>query len=202
MAGLIYKDFVNLKQQAKIYLLIVVVWMAVSIAEGNLSFFGGMMAVFSVLLPLTCYAYDEQGQWDKYALTMPISRKEIVLSKYVFGLVMLGCSLLLTMAVSAATKQDVGEAMEVHCIFAALGIFCMAVIFPSVFRFGVEKARNIMFLCFLIPAAVAMLWEKMDFAAPTPQLAERLTYLAPVAAIVLLLISIPLSISIYEKREF
>lgn len=202
MAGLIYKDFINLKQQAKIYVLIVALWMGVSIIEKNLSFFGGVMAVFSVLLPITAYAYDEKVEWDKYALTMPVSRWELVISKYLFGFVSLCVCLLLTVAVSIVIKQDAAETIDTHCIFAALGMFCMAVSLPSVFKFGSEKARNIMFLFFMVPALASLLLENLNIVALDAAMAERLTHLAPLFAAVVLILSVPLSIRIYETKEF
>lgn len=202
MKGLVYKDIINLKQQAKIYLLILGVWVFVSIAERNMSFFGGVMAVFSVLLPITAYAYDEKVSWDKYALTMPVSRRELVISKYLFGLAMLAVSLVLTVLVGIVVNRGLSECIEICSVFLALGLICMAVTLPAVFRFGTEKARNIMFLFFLVPAAAGMLWEHLDMKAPDPETIRLMTYAAPVAGAALLLLSIPVSIRIYGKKEF
>lgn len=202
MAGLIYKDFINLKQQARIYALIVALWMGVSVIEKNLSFFGGVMAVFSALLPITAYAYDEKVEWDKYALTMPILRRDLVISKYLFGLVSLCVSLALTVLVSLAIKQDAAETISIHCIFAALGMVFMAVSLPTVFKFGSEKARNIIYMFFIVPALASLILQNLNIAVPDAGLVERLTHLAPLFAAVVLILSVPLSIRIYETKEF
>ena len=50
-----------------------------------------------VMLVITSLAYDERSRWDRYALTMPVSRKEMVLSKYLLGLILLTFALLINM---------------------------------------------------------------------------------------------------------
>ena len=62
MKGLLYKDIVNLKQQGKVYLLILGLWIAVGIANKDAAFFGGVMSVFAVLIPLSAVAYDEESE--------------------------------------------------------------------------------------------------------------------------------------------
>lgn len=202
MRGLLYKDFINIRQLGKIYLLILCLWAGIAIVENNISFFGGVMSVFSVLIPLTASSYDEKTQWDKYALTMPVTRRELVFSKYLLGLsTLLGC-FILTVAVSAFTKTSMAERADMFCVFGALGMACMAVMLPVSFQFGVEKARNAMFLLFLVPAALGLLAEQFPALAPDEAAAERLFHLAPGAAAALLLLSLPVSVLLYERREF
>ena len=47
---------------------------------------GGVLAVLAAMMPVTAFSFDEKAKWDKYALSMPVSRRDLVLSKYIFGL--------------------------------------------------------------------------------------------------------------------
>ncbi|MCI8317270.1 MAG: ABC-2 transporter permease [Lachnospiraceae bacterium] len=94
MMSLVYKDFMNLRVQAKLYALIIAVWTVVAGMEKNPSFLGGVLSIFSILIAITSCAYDERAGWDKYALTMPIGKRELVLSKYVVSFLILGVGML------------------------------------------------------------------------------------------------------------
>jgi ABC-type transport system involved in multi-copper enzyme maturation permease subunit len=93
MKGLLLKDLVNLKQQTKIYFIIIAVWLAIALTSKDGSFLGGMICVLSVMLPITTLSYDEKAKWDKYVLSMPIMRKQVVISKYILALALsfIGC---------------------------------------------------------------------------------------------------------------
>ena len=87
MKGLLLKDIINLKQQGKIYIFIIAIWFAIAITSRDGNFFGGVMTMFTVLVPISAAAYDDKAKWDRYALTMPISRWDLVLSKYLLALI-------------------------------------------------------------------------------------------------------------------
>ena len=202
MKGLLFKDLVNIRQQARIYTLILGIWILIGIAEKNLSFFGGVMSIFSAMVPLTACGYDEKANWDKYALTMPVTRKQMVISKYLLGILILLCGFGLMLLAGLFTDTALTEQIDIMCVFGTLGMTCMALMLPAVFRLGVEKARTVMMLIFIIPTAALLAVGRLDLATPDPQLLRTLLHMAPVAAAILFLMSIPFSVYLYEKREF
>lgn len=202
MKGLLFKDLVNIRQQARIYTLILAIWILIGITEKNLSFFGGVMSIFSAMVPLTACGYDEKANWDKYALTMPVTRKQLVISKYLLGILILLCGFGLMLLAGLFTDTALTEQIDIICVFGALGMTCMALMLPAVFRLGVEKARTVMMLIFIIPTVVLLAVDRLDLATPDPEMLRTLLHMAPAAAAVLFLLSIPFSIYLYEKREF
>jgi len=60
MKGLILKDLKVLRQQASVYLAIILIWLVLSIVNHDASFLGGVMIIFSVMIIITTMAYDER----------------------------------------------------------------------------------------------------------------------------------------------
>ena len=89
MKGLIIKDFLNLKKHSKYYIILMIFYFILGIANEDFIMFGSMIIVFSAILPITAISYDEKNNWDSYALTMPISRKDLIVSRYILGIILL-----------------------------------------------------------------------------------------------------------------
>ena len=88
MKGLLMKDLLNLKRQGGIILLVLAMYGLFAFSSGMSEVLGSMICVFGAMLPVTALAYDERAKWDKYALTMPVTRRQMVLSKYLLGLLL------------------------------------------------------------------------------------------------------------------
>ena len=84
MKGLIIKDILNLRNYMKQLILVFIFFVAYGIFLKNGVFVGSMITLMLSMQVITTMSYDEYAKWDKYALTMNINRKDIVLSKYVF----------------------------------------------------------------------------------------------------------------------
>ncbi|MEA4890523.1 MAG: ABC-2 transporter permease [Clostridiaceae bacterium] len=73
MKGLLLKDYYTLFKQAKIFILLILVF-AVMPGESMTSF----AVVYAAMLPITALAYDERAKWDSLAAMMPYSVRNIV----------------------------------------------------------------------------------------------------------------------------
>lgn len=203
MTGLILKDFLNLKRHLKIYLILITFYLILGIANKDFAMFGSMITVFAAIMPITSMAYDEKNNWDRYALTMPISRKDLVLSRYVFGAIFLLIAFVITLVLnlmlgSGTFFEDILANLEI----LALGIIIMAVIFPAIFKLGVEKGRVFMMLVLFTPAIAMVLLSKIGFTLSDGESVKALLYFLPVIAVAAFALSILISISVYGKKEF
>lgn len=145
MKGLLRKDFYTILRQLKLYLVLVAAFACVP---------GGSMMAFAVIyaamLPFTALAYDERVGWDMLAATMPLSRRQLVGSKYVLGCIACGGVLLLSVlaeGVYALLGMGEGfrEGVESLLAIAFLGPLMMSLTLPLMYRFGVEKGRLVFF---------------------------------------------------------
>ena len=145
MKAMILKDLLCLKHQAKSVLLVLLVWLVISVATSNAQFFSALGILYIVMLPMTTLSYDERASWDRRALTMPVTRAQVVLSRYVTALL----AGLFICAVGAAVigVMDGPEHMPLSLGFYLLGVFMLSLGMPLMLWLGVEKARILVALC-------------------------------------------------------
>ncbi|NCB50583.1 MAG: ABC-2 transporter permease [Clostridia bacterium] len=202
MKGLLLKDIINLKQQIRIYLLIIAIWLALTIVNEDSNFFGGVMMMLSVLVPISAMAYDDKAKWDKYALTMPVSKKDLVNSKYVLMLLCAVVGGFISEVVSVIITKDVGNSLTMTMVFMSLGIIFASIVLPLIFKFGTEKGRLIMFLVVLLPSLGAVLLSKLGIELPGAEAVEKAMVFLPFTAIAAIVLSMLISTAIYNRKEF
>ncbi len=155
MKGLLLKDLFVLKKQMWIFSVLIGVFLLFPIGNNGL-----FSLVFAGMLPITALAYDEQSKWNKLAAMMPYSTKDIVLSKYLLGLLLIG-----GVALLFALRTVLLQLLRLHTegyqtsAPAMLTVACIAILLlslnlPFMFRFGTEKGRLIFILC----VAVCTVW--------------------------------------------
>ena len=195
MKALIYKDCCVLWRQMKIFLLIILVF---SLLPS--SFNSSFAMIYAAMLPYTAMAYDERSKWNQLAAAMPYSSMDMVLSKDVLGwLLSLGATVL-TIGVQVVASLLSAARVNVQTIWLAMWISAcvLAVILPLLFRFGVEKARLVIFFIIFLVCSCAGL---ISGISQSPNTATLLTLLLPLLALVLNGISIPLSLSFHARRS-
>jgi len=212
LKGLIIKDLFALAKQGRIFLAVIAFYLVYSITTKNITMFAGMLTLFMGFLPINTMVFDEQSKWDKYALSMPLTRTDLVLSKYFLSGIVAVIAMLINLAVTAILIRLTDSAMGVQeaslYILAAGGVllFYVALIFPVLFKFGVEKGRMLMMVVFLAPILIFTLLPKLgpmpEFLKPGSSLLKILPYLAVPALLICLLVSVAISIRIYKKKEF
>ena len=201
MKGMLIKDFIYLRQQIRVYLFMIAVWLGIAIGNRDMSFFGSVMMAFSVLIPISAIAYDERSKWDGYALTMPVTRTDLVMAKYLLAwLCGIGGALLAAM-ISAFLTGDFIASMVSATSYITVGLFLPAVILPLVFKYGVEKGRLLMMAVFLLPWMVVMILPQLNIQLNVTSL-EKMFHFFPFVAIILTVGSVWLSMHIYMNKEF
>ncbi len=210
MEGLLLKDIVNLKKSGKQIVLAIAVLAVFALSMKNAPYLIGMAVLMTSMLVMTSIAYDEAAKWDKYALTMPLVKKDIVLEKYVLlvlltvvgGVVsgIFGC--IMTVVLKSGKMIETLAACGVIMMVALL---MFSLVLPVLFRFGVEKARMIMFIIFGAPAFLlvvfAKLMEKYNVPKPTDVQMEHVLYVSPFIVALVFVLSYRISVGIYEKKE-
>lgn len=216
MKGLLIKDILNLRNYMKQLILVFIFFIAYGIFLKNGVFVGSMITLMLSMQVITTMSYDEYAKWDKYALTMNINRKDIVLSKYVFFImsIMIGIvvGIISSSLINIISDSNVGideilvTSIMVPCIFAIL----FSIIIPIVFKTGVEKARVVMMAILFTPTILVFIIfkmaEKANIPMPDEATLEMIFKSGLIGLIVLTILSIfisyKISLSIYNKKEF
>lgn len=201
MKGLLLKDLVNLKQQTKIYIIVIAIWLAIALTSQDGSFLGGMICVLSVMLPITTLSYDEKAKWDKYVLSMPVSRKQVVVSKYILALALSFIGCLISFAFNLFITKDASQSIIMSSMFWAFSIVAFCIILPLIYKFGVEKGRALILIVFLAPTVLVILLSKLNIPLPSKEFLYNLKFVIPVIIITVLILSCYISIKIFKNKD-
>ena len=86
MKGLIKKDLLNLASY-KTSLFILIIFCSIAIISTNsVTFAPIIISTIIGMIVLSTFNYDEISKSDKYILSLPVTRKDIVLSKYILAI--------------------------------------------------------------------------------------------------------------------
>ena len=98
MLSLIKKDLLLMKNNLKLIGIMLVIFLFM-ILQGSydLSF---LPAMISIMLFISTFSYNEYNKWDAYAITLPNGRKNIVKSKYIATLILVGIFIIITLVLN------------------------------------------------------------------------------------------------------
>lgn len=206
MKALLQKDLYVLWKQMRLFVIVILVIMV-----GNGVFGSVFVVIWCAMLPYTALAYDERCKWDQLAAMMPYSTRDLVLSKYVLGWLCAAVAGGIALA-SQAVIRLLGLPLATGTpavVFLGLcvSVCILAISLPTMLRFGVERGRMGMFLLiFLVCAAAGALGSVVPADGEAVSTGEAallaaVTAAAPIAAVVLSAISIPLSMRLYAARR-
>lgn len=149
MKGLLLKDFYMIRKYCRGILLIMLMFMTIEIVSGNSApdfVFMIYPLIIIGMIPVTLISYDERERWNIYSSVLPYSKKEIVLSKYLTGLLITVPTAVLYCAVYSVKMIINGEfltevivSMIIMMLFA--GILFPSFVLPFIFKLGAEKGR-------------------------------------------------------------
>ena len=194
MEALLLKDLCVLWKQMRMMLLILAF---LSVVGG--AFNSVFVVVWCALLPYTAIAYDERSHWDQFAAMMPYRRKDIVLSKYVLGWLCMAASAVVCFVMQTLIGLYSSHVTSIPTLLVSLclGVICMDVTMPMIFRFGVERGRMVFMLVIFGTAIVAGI--AMDVVVTLPNLSIPFFWgILIAAAAVLTVVSVSLSMKLYK----
>ncbi len=107
-----------------------------------------LFLIFFGMNSISSFSYDENADSDKYLLSLPITRKEVVLSKYLFVFLNSFISILVGILVSfiitvlvRGKVNNIGDSLRI-CFLAFTSVsFLMCANVPCIYKWGVEKGR-------------------------------------------------------------
>ncbi len=231
MRAMIFSDLITSKNSA-LALLGTTMLIAIFIAIPTGTLYGAIgacaaMVPFMYLFSIS--AYDEQNGWERYRLTLPISRRQVAYGRYASMLVVCVCSLVLAIVLGLAiglvcdmlpaetvpegvrlSNAGVGEVVGTALLTQTVILFVATLVLPFILRYGMTKATRIapMLLIFVF-AGVCVL------AGNTPVGAQIESFVAglgagEMAALVVGVIAVVLALyllsslvaaRLYEHRE-
>ena len=199
MKALLYKDFRILWKSMKAMLLLIVIFCLIpnnSVMDMSLFF-----VVYTGMLPMSLLAYDERSHWDRLALMLPVTPRDIVRSKYVTGWYLtLGAGVLYLIGRLFFDRLPAREAVSSLALALAVSLLFQAILYPVLFRLGVEKGRLTMGILVGVTVFLCLqgkLLQIGDVSRPGLAGGEPILFAVSVAAV---LVSIRISERQYIRR--
>ena len=151
MRGLFYKEARSLWQYGRSYILMVVIFFALSMANGTQSSSGVMWLLYPVFLlaslPASLLNADEKDGWMMYCDTLPVTRRQIVTVKYIACAVLAAAVTLLAMAAAVLRGQTDPlyreQVVSMLPLMPMTGLAAPALMFPAMFKYGAVMGRTV-----------------------------------------------------------
>ncbi len=225
MKGLITKDLLTLRQVALTMGLLMVFYLFLGFmnlkdSNGGMMYLSIMAMVINIMVPLSCAGYDEQCGWDQFGASLPVSKNQIVASRYIVNLLVIGFTTFVVIAgnIIFCALGGNSSGMIGYSVPVIVSLVYISIMNPIIYKFGVQKSRIIVMAVFLIPsmlvAGLAMLMagtndgessaffdaiDKMDSISSAQIIGAEIG--AVVFTAVFFALSMLLSMRIYKNKE-
>lgn len=211
MKGLVKYDLMQLAGTSKksFYLLYFVGLAAVGVMLGGGTICSYMAVMIGCMTGVSFFSYESWYHWDSYCAVMPLSNRQIVVSRYISLLIVTGCGVVwgIVIGVLALTagKMDLTWTQwllsMVQTVLAAL--LYMEIEIPVMYRFGVERGRIVNILLFIILfAGVSALAEFNELPTAVTSVVQLVFGVVWVVILLCFPVSIAVSMRIRAKKEY
>lgn len=213
MKGLLAKDFLTLKKKyGMTRLLIDVAIMAAMLIVLEEK---GALFISFLLLPLEIMSFvitlatcDEQWKWSKYAISLPVSKRQIVNSRYTSATLLSGLGLAVSLLVNTISffcypMYAYGFYLFVSFASFALTLFFIALILPSNYSLGVN-AGFVMMLVLMGVIILLGLWSRQNENAISQFVVDNFELCIAFAAMTVLVVYVlsnRLSVAFFKRKH-
>ena len=180
MKAMIFSDLITSKNSI-LTLLGVTVLIAIFIAIPTGTLYGAIgacAAMIPFMYLFSISAYDEMNGWERFRLTLPISRRQVAYGRYASMLIVCVCSLVIAIALGLLiglvvdalpggivpeglrlSNAGVGEVIGVALLTQVVILLVATLTLPFILRYGMTKATRIapMVLIFAISGLAVLL---------------------------------------------
>ena len=210
MIGFIKKDLAMIKSNFKLLAVLIVVYTIMGLMDKmDISF---ILPFMCVMIMISSFSYDNYNKWDAYSISLPNGRKNSVKSKYIttilMTLVVSIITIILSFIISYVNTKTINYEQILVTMFGTIfaTLLVLTIMYPIIYKFGVEKARiGIFLLVFGIVVIGSLLLNYLDLSNIFKSLAFLEDYLIIILIIVTIIMvygSYKISEKIFSKKEF
>ena len=207
MKGLLLKDWYMMKKYCRSYLLIAVVFIAVSLFSSDNMFFVFYPCLLCGMIPVNLLGYDERSRWMQYSGTLPYTKTQIVSGKYLVGL-LAQITVLVATGVAQAVKMIIahnfipGDFAVLMLLMLIISTLTSSICLPFVFKLGVEKGRTAYYIMIGFVCGASVLASSIIRGQLMSEIQPNLILaLIAVVGIGVYILSWYLSVVFFKKRE-
>jgi len=165
MKSLILKDLYNIGHNARSMIFILLILAFSLIPSMGLEGYIIMSGILCSSMIITTFSFDDHSKWMKYAMVMPVTKKDIVISKFIVLLIFSAVGAVTGLVIGAIggiiAHKDIFSSINnmITLLFTGVASLALAEIvgsmsIPLLFKFGAEKARILLLVSCLVPGAI------------------------------------------------
>lgn len=203
MKGLLRKDFYLLWNYCRLFIILVLGFIVISVFAGNEdnAFLVYYPCILGSAMSINLLAYDEAEHWCTYCDTLPVTRRQFVTGKYLMGLICAGVVFLLSGAAAAVRMARGGgfhgaDFADQLAVLATISPLPAALCLPLMFKCGTQKGRIAFFVVIGVFCAATVFLDVPELTAVSLPV-----ILLPLLALAVFAVSWLLSVRFYQKRE-
>ncbi|MEE0965808.1 MAG: ABC-2 transporter permease [Bacilli bacterium] len=218
MKGLLLKDLKLMLNQKKFFIMMLVIAIIIAFSSNNPSFVLGYMTFFISIIALSTINYDEFNNGYTFLFTLPFTKKDYTLEKYILTYLTAFISWIFSMLLSAIlyiildgsynVRDGLIEGISTLMIF----IIILSIMLPIKLKAGIEKSNIVqsllMGIIFIFILGINLILDlfNIDLSSLIIFL-ERINIYNLILALfiivtIITVISYFISIKIMDKKEF
>ena len=167
----------------------------------------GVLALLPGTLLISALSCDEASHWNEFALSLPASKKEVVLSKYILVIAMSILDALLIFGLYMLAIAFGRIEFEMTYVYMSGVVIFSAMLFSGVFfpvsyKVGPEKSRNFFAMFFIIPFILVLFKDFLSRFTINMETVIFWAKLSPIYVRVFFIASFFLSYRFFVKKPF
>lgn len=215
MKGLLLKDFLQLKTYVKSMSIILIMYSFMIFSEENvnsmMSLATTIFMILGTMIALSTFTRDEKGNINRYLLTLPVDKKDLVKEKYALSLITILIGALFGTIISlVAIKVTAKPFPNIEDFLSSVlgGITGVSLLvglqIPFMYKYGAEKGRISIYVLAIIIIFISSIpnlfhWH-INFTIPT--IIDKLFPIVLLLIIAMIyLVSYLISLKIVEKKD-
>ena len=212
MNGLLKKDLITFKKakfSSKFFELIPAAVFLIAWQGKGAILLGSLVLPFLAMFsPFYLSTLDEQWKWDKYAISLPVSKKQIVASRYLASCSIITIYFLFSLVLNIGAYYWFQEhSISIHLASALIGLgvslFFVFLLLPTNYTIGNEASSVAMIILMVLTVVAVNFLRKTDIdilslAATTPQM---LFLISTAFLMMLFVVSYLISVNMYHKKH-
>ena len=211
MKGLIVKDLLNLKGQVKSCIPALILYIIFFSWNGDIDSFVLIIFFITSMLGISAFYSDETTNFNKYLLTMNISRRKIVISRYIASTIILSVGVIIISIFHMVLNQNIVNQDVISFVqYLIITFLCISLFYPMLFLIGYDRGKfmimGALFIAYVLFELLPQLGINLSMQKYLDEIIQmkQVEFIAIALFIVLILffISIMMSIRIVKKKEF
>ncbi|QQK81295.1 ABC-2 transporter permease [Salicibibacter cibi] len=215
MKGLLLNQYYSVSASLRNYVLLSVVIVAILLFSRNelmQGFAQMLITIFMVTPALEVLKHESKSGWNKFVLTLPIKRGDVVQSHFLFFALAMISGLLVTVALFALADLILGDILTSTNMLgilngAGIALLLGIVAYPLTYKWGAEKADTVLMLGIIVAVGLFLLsnWLYIEFIEDAFQgINHELLFTSGFCVITFMLyiISYGITLQVYKRKEF